>query len=433
MIERYTRPEMAAIWNEEAKFRRMLDVEIAACEAWTKKGLITQTELKKIKKNASFSLKRIKEIEQVTNHDVIAFIESIEENLGPEGRWVHYGLTSSDVLDTGLGMAMRDAAGVLLKALKRCVKVLAQQARKYKNQAMIGRTHGIHAEPTSLGMKFALWYAETQRNIQRLEQAQKEIAYGKVSGAVGTYSQSDPSIELYVCKKLKLKPSPISTQIIQRDRHAYYMETIGLIAASFEKFSTEIRNLQRTDIREIEEPFKKGQKGSSAMPHKRNPITSERISGLARVIRGYVVTALENVTLWHERDISHSSTERIIIPDATILLDYMIDKFINIVNNLSVFPDRMQENLNRMRGLIFSQKMLLALIKSGLSRKEAYVLVQRNAMKVWEKPNATLESCLLSDSEVMQRLSPREIKMIFDIKNYLRYTDKIYKRLGLER
>ena len=358
MIDRYTRPEMGAIWTEENRYKAWLEVEILACEAWAELGEIPKEDVVKIRENASFDMNRIKEIEEETRHDVVAFTRAVSETLGEERKWVHYGLTSTDVVDTALSYLIKQANEILLKDLERFVEILKEKAQEHKYTVMMGRTHGVHAEPTTFGLKMALWYEEMKRNLERFKQAAAEIEYGKISGAVGTYANIDPFVEKYVCEKLGIKPAPISTQTLQRDRHAQYMCTIALIATSIEKFAMEIRGLQKSETREVEEFFAKGQKGSSAMPHKRNPIGSENMTGMARVIRGYMLTAYENVPLWHERDISHSSAERIIIPDATIALNYMLNRFGNIVKNLTVFPENMKRNMDRTLGLIYSQRVL---------------------------------------------------------------------------
>lgn len=430
MIERYTLPRMGKIWEDQNRFQKMLDVEIKACEAFAKRGLIPKSALSEIKKRARFDIERIKEIEKDTKHDVIAFIMNVSENVGDAAKYVHMGLTSNDVLDTSLSLLMRQAADLLLEDLRRLNIALAKKAKKYKNTVCVGRTHGVHAEPTTFGLKFALFYAETERNIERLKQAKEVISYGKLSGAVGTFANVDPAVEEYVCRKLGLKPAPISTQVLQRDRHAQFLTTLAITGSSLEKFATEIRNLQRTEILEAEEYFSAEQKGSSAMPHKRNPITCERVAGLARVLRANAHAAMENISLWHERDITHSSVERIIIPDSCILLDYMIDTFVDIVSHLLVYPERMIENLNRTKGLIFSQRVLLALIDKGLSRREAYDLVQRCAMRVW-KENVDFKVILMEDNDIARFLTHEEVESCFDLNYYTKNVDKIYKRLRL--
>lgn len=385
MIERYSRPEMAAIWTDENRFQAWLEVEILACEAWAELGVIPKEDVKVLREKASFDINRIFEIEQDTRHDVVAFTRAVSETLGEEKKWVHYGLTSTDVVDTALSYLLKQANDILLKDIERFVDILKEKAKEHKYTVMMGRTHGVHAEPTTFGLKLALWYEEMKRNLERFKQAKEGIEVGKISGAVGTYANIDPFVEQYVCDKLGLKPAPISTQTLQRDRHADYMAALALVATSIEKFAVEIRGLQKSETREVEEFFAKGQKGSSAMPHKRNPIGSENMTGMARVIRGYMLTAYENVPLWHERDISHSSAERIILPDATIALNYMLNRFGNIVKNLTVFPENMKRNMDRTLGLIYSQRVLLALIDTGMAREEAYDTVQPKAMEAWEK------------------------------------------------
>jgi len=385
MIERYTRPEMGAIWTEENRFKAWLEVEILACEAWAELGVIPKEDVKKLRERASFDVNRIKQIEEETRHDVVAFTRAVSETLGDERKWVHYGLTSTDVVDTALSYLLKQANEILQKDLENFIAILRDKALEHKYTVMMGRTHGVHAEPTTFGLKLALWYEEMKRNLERFKRAREEIEVGKISGAVGTYANIDPFVEQYVCEKLGLKPAPISTQTLQRDRHAEYMATLALIATSIEKFAVEIRGLQKSETREVEEFFAKGQKGSSAMPHKRNPIGSENMTGMARVIRGMMLTAYENVPLWHERDISHSSAERIILPDATIALNYMLNRFGNIVKNLTVFPENMKRNMEKTLGLIYSQRVLLALINKGMTREEAYDLVQPKAMEAWER------------------------------------------------
>ena len=430
MIERYTLPRMGKIWEDQNRFQRMLDVEIMACEAFAKKKLIPNSALSEIKKRARFDVNRIKEIEKETKHDVIAFIKSISENVGPDAKYIHMGLTSSDVLDTALSLQMRDAADIIIEDLNRFLIALERKAKKYKNAPCVGRTHGIHAEPMTFGLKFALIYAETQRNIARMKAAREAISVGKLSGAVGTFANVDPWVEEYVCKRLKLAPAPIATQVIQRDRHAQFLSTIAIIGGTLEKFATEVRALQRTEVLEAEEPFTDGQKGSSAMPHKRNPVICERIAGLARVLRGNALASMENISLWHERDISHSSVERVILPDSCILLDYMLNLATDVAMHMAVYPDRMIENLNRMKGLVFSQRVLLSLIGKGVTRNEAYDLVQRCAMRVW-KENVEFRSALADDIEVTRYLAQEEIEACFDLAYYTKNVDRIYKRLGL--
>ncbi len=385
MIERYTRPEMGAIWTEQNKYQAWLEVEILACEAWAELGDIPKEDVAKIREKASFDVNRILEIEQETRHDVVAFTRAVSETLGEERKWVHYGLTSTDVVDTALSYLIKQANDILHKDIVNFIDIIAAKAKEHKYTVMMGRTHGVHAEPTTFGLKLGLWYEEMKRNLERFEAAAKVIETGKMSGAVGTYANIDPRVEQYVCDKLGLSASPISTQTLQRDRHAQYLGALALIATSIEKFATEIRGLQKSETREVEEAFAKGQKGSSAMPHKRNPIGSENMVGMSRLMRGYMVTAYENVALWHERDISHSSAERVILPDATITLNYMLNRFGNIVKNLTVFPENMKRNMGRTFGLIYSQRILLALIDKGLVREEAYDTVQPLAMQAWDE------------------------------------------------
>ncbi len=430
MIDRYTLPKMREIWSEEHKFGTWLQVEIAACEAWGKLGEIPNTALRKIKSKANFSIKRINEIEKTVDHDVIAFLTSVAEKVGPDSRFIHMGMTSSDVVDTSLSLIMRDAADVILKDIDEFIKVLKKMARKYMGVVMMGRSHGVHAEPMTLGLKFALWMKEMERNKERMLAARKTINIGKISGAVGTYSNIDPRVEEIACKKLGLTPDPISTQIIQRDRHAEFATTLAIVAATLEKIALEIRGLQKTEIGEVEEPFKKGQKGSSAMPHKKNPITCERVCGLARIVRANAMVALENVALWHERDISHSSTERISVPDSTILVDYMLQKMIYVIDNLVVLPEKMKQNIEKSQGLTFSQRLLITLINKKLTREQAYSIVQAAAMKA-RTSGKHLKELILNDKKARQYLSAAEIENIFDIRYYLRNVDKIYKRLGL--
>jgi len=430
MIERYTRPEMGAIWTEENRYRAWLEVEILACEAWAELGEIPWEDVKKIREKASFSVERIKEIEESTRHDVVAFTRAVAETLGPERKWIHYGLTSTDVVDTAQSYLLKQANAILQRDLEVFLEVLKDKAREHKYTVMMGRTHGVHAEPTTFGLKLALWYAEMQRNLDRFKSAAQQIEVGKISGAVGTYANIPPFVEEYVCGKLGLTPAPISTQTLQRDRHAHYLAVLALIATSLEKFATEIRGLQKTETREVEEFFAPGQTGSSAMPHKRNPIGSENITGLSRVLRGYMATAYENVALWHERDISHSSAERIILPDATILLDYMLHRFTGIVKNLTVYPENMLRNMEKSLGLIYSQRILLALVDKGLSREEAYGLVQPRTMEAWER-QVPFKELLLQDGRVTSHLSAEEIGACFDPAYHLKHVDLIFERLGL--
>jgi adenylosuccinate lyase len=429
MIERYSRPRMKKVWSDENKFAKWLRVEIAVCEAWAEEGVIPKSAIPKIKK-ARVDLKRMAAILKETHHDVTAFLRTVAEGLGDESRFVHFGLTSSDVMDTALGLQMVEAANLLAGDIEELISVLSGMALKYKYMPMIGRTHGVHAEPISFGLKLALWVEEMKRNMRRLEEAKKVMAVGKISGAVGTYATLTPGVEVKACARLGLTPAPVSSQILQRDRHAQFVTTLAIIASSLEKFATEIRGLQRTETREVEEPFEAGQTGSSAMPHKRNPELCERICGLARLMRGYAVTAMENIALWHERDISHSSTERIILPDACLVLDYSLALFISIMKGLQVYPERMLQNIKLTRGLIFSQRVMLALIDRGLSRQKAYDLVQRHAMKSWAEDKDFLK-LLKSDPEVTASLPPGELEKLFDYQYYLRHIDEIFRRLGL--
>lgn len=430
MIERYTRPEMGAIWTDENRYQAWLEVEILACEAWAKLGHIPQQDVKKIREHAAFDVERIKEIEVETRHDVVAFTRAVSETLGEERKWIHYGLTSTDVVDTALSYLIKQANAILLKDIERFIEVLKNKAQEHKYTVMMGRTHGVHAEPTTFGLKLALWYEEMKRNLERFEAAADGIAFGKISGAVGTYANIDPFVEEFVCQQLGLKRAPISTQTLQRDRHAHYLSTLALIATSIEKFAVEIRGLQKSETREVEEFFAKGQKGSSAMPHKRNPIGSENMAGMARVIRGYMTTAFDNVALWHERDISHSSAERIILPDATIALNYMLNRFSKIVKNLTVYPDNMKRNMDRTLGLIYSQRVLLALIEKGLTREEAYDTVQPKAMESWEK-QVPFRQLIEADEKIMSHLTTAEIKDCFNYEYHLKYVDTIFERLNL--
>jgi adenylosuccinate lyase len=430
MIERYSRPEMRAIWTEENKFKAWLEVEILACEAWSKLGVIPEEDVKKLWDKATFDMNRIYEIEEETRHDVVAFTRAVSETLGEEKKWVHYGLTSTDVVDTALSYLLRQANEILEGDIQDFIEILADKAREHKDTVCMGRTHGVHAEPTTFGLKLALWHEEMKRNLARFQAAKKEVAYGKISGAVGTYANIDPFVEAYVCEKLELSAAPISTQTLQRDRHAEYMATLALIATSLEKFATEIRGLQKSEMREVEEAFAKGQKGSSAMPHKRNPIGSENICGLARVIRGHMLTSYENVSLWHERDISHSSAERVILPDATQALNYMLRRFMNIVKNLTVFPENMKRNMDRTFGLIYSQQVMLKLIEKGMSREQAYDTVQPRAMQAWEEQRS-FRAIVEEDATVSSTLSKEELDECFDYRYHLKHVDTIFQRLGL--
>jgi len=430
MIERYARLAMKKIWSDRSKFEKWLKVEKAACEAWSEIGIIPKRDMDKIKK-AKFKLSRIDEILQVTHHDVTAFLGAVSENLGKESRFIHMGLTSSDIMDTALSLQLKDSSNLLIASLKELIVVLEEKAVLYKYQMMMGRTHGVHAEPTTFGLKLALWAQEMKRNLHRLEDAQQAIAIGMMSGAVGTYATVPPEIEQIACSRLKLKPASISRQVLQRDRHAQFETTLAIIAGSLEKFATEIRALQRTEILEAEEPFSAGQTGSSAMPHKRNPELCERVCGLARLIRGHSVTALENITLWHERDISHSSAERIILPDSCMALDYMLYIFISVMKGLQVYPENMKRNVELTRKLVFSQKVLLALVGKGLKRQQAYEIVQRNAMTAW-KEKQDFQELIQKDKQVIKYLSKKELSEIFDYSYFLRHVDIVFERLGLQ-
>ncbi|TWJ13781.1 adenylosuccinate lyase [Geobacter argillaceus] len=428
MIERYTRPEMARIWTDENRFRKWLNIEIYACEAHAELGNIPTDAVDRIKEKASFDVDRINEIERTVKHDVIAFLTSVADYIGDDSRFVHLGLTSSDVLDTSFAMLLAEASDLIIDDIRRLMAAIKKRAFEHRMTPMMGRSHGIHAEPVTFGIKMALWYDEMRRNLRRMESARETVAYGKISGAVGTFANIDPKVEEYVCRKAGLKPAPCSTQVIQRDRHAEFFSTLAIIASSIEKFAVEIRHLQRTEVLEAEEFFSKGQKGSSAMPHKRNPVLSENLTGLARLIRGYAVSAMENVALWHERDISHSSVERIIGPDGTILMDFMLNRCVGLIENLVVYPENMLKNLNQMRGLIFSQRVLLKLATAGASREQAYSLVQRNAMKVWEQGKDFLEE-LLADTEVRGYLPEEEIREAFDLGYHMKHVDTIFTRV----
>ena len=430
MIERYSRDEMSSIWTDQNRYEAWLEVEILACEAWSELGYIPKEDVKKIRENAKVNVERAKEIEQETRHDVVAFTRQVSETLGDERKWVHYGLTSTDVVDTALSYVIKQANEILEKDLERFIDVLAAKAKKYQYTLMMGRTHGVHAEPTTFGVKMALWYTEMKRNLKRFKEVRKEIEVGKMSGAVGTFANIPPEIEAYVCEHLGIDTAAVSTQTLQRDRHAYYIATLALIATSMEKFAVEIRNLQKTETREVEEAFSKGQKGSSAMPHKRNPIGSENITGISRVIRGYITTAYENIPLWHERDISHSSAERIMLPDVTIALDYALNRFTNIVDRLTVYEDNMRNNIDKTYGLIFSQRVLLALINKGMVREEAYDKVQPKAMESWETKTPFRE-LIEQDSSITDVLSSEELDDCFDPKHHLNQVDTIFARAGL--
>ncbi|WP_031546603.1 adenylosuccinate lyase [Salinicoccus luteus] len=431
MISRYSREEMSKIWTEENRFRAWLEVEILASEAWAELGYIPKNEVKEIRKNARIDVDRIKEIEAETRHDVVAFTRQVSETLGEEKKWVHYGLTSTDVVDTAQSYLVKQANALLESDLEAFIEVLADKAREHKTTLMMGRTHGVHAEPTTFGIKMALWYTEMKRNLERFRNVRKEIEVGKMSGAVGTFANIPPEVESYVCEHLGLDTAEVSTQTLQRDRHAYYIATLGLIATSIEKFAVEIRGLQKTETREVEEAFGKGQKGSSAMPHKRNPIGSENVTGLSRVIRGYITTAYENVPLWHERDISHSSAERIMLPDVTIGLDYMLSRFTNIIRNLTVFEDNMRANIDKTFGLVYSQRVMLTLIDKGLVREEAYDLVQPKAMESWET-KVPFRELVEEDARIQDLLTAEEIEECFDENHHLKRVDIIFQRAGLE-
>src|SRR6266516_529387 len=428
MIERYTLPEMGALWSDETRFQKWLDVELAVCEVHAAAGTIPSEALQEIKQRARFSVARIAEIEKTTDHDVIAFTTNLAENIGPAARFVHYGLTSSDVVDTANALLLRDACDLLLQKIDALMAVLRRRAFEFKDTPQVGRTHGIHAEPTSFGLTFALWFDEMRRDRERLVKAREAVAVGKISGAVGAFAHLDPQVEESVCEKLGLKPAPVSTQIVQRDSYAEYLCTLAIVASSLEKFALQIRHWQRTEVREAQEKFKPGQKGSSAMPHKRNPILSERICGMARVVRANSVVGLENIALWHERDISHSSAERVVLPDSSIAADYMLDKMASLIDGLIVYPDRMLENLRATRGLIFSGQLLLALTQAGASREDAYEWVQRNAMKAWDE-GEDLKTLVSSDKEITALLSAGEIGRVFSLDTYLRNVDQIFARV----
>lgn len=430
MIERYTRPEMKELWSEENRYNSWLEVEILADEAWAELGEIPKEDVQKIRAHASFDIARILEIEKETKHDVVAFTRAVSETLGDEKKWVHYGLTSTDVVDTAYGYQLKQVNDVLRKDLQQLLDVIGEKAKEHKYTVTMGRTHGVHAEPTTFGLKLALWYSEMKRHIERFEHAAKGVEAGKISGAVGTFANIPTFVEKYVCEKLGTRPQEISTQVLPRDLHAEYLSSIALIATSVEKFATEIRGLQKSETREVEEGFAKGQKGSSAMPHKRNPIGSENMAGLARVIRGHMVTAYENVSLWHERDISHSSAERIILPDSTTLLNYMLNRFANIVRNLTVFAENMKRNMDATLGLIYSQRVLLKLIDKGLSREEAYDLVQPKTAIAWDEQTA-FRPLLEEDEKIMSILNAEDIEDAFDYNYHLKNVDEIFERVGL--
>lgn len=431
MISRYTRDEMAAIWTDENKYKAWLEVEILAAEAWAALGIIPKDEVKNIRPNAKIDVDRILEIEAETRHDVVAFTRQVSETLGEEKKWVHYGLTSTDVVDTAQNYIIKQANEVIEKDIERFIEVLGERAKEHKTTLMMGRTHGVHAEPTTFGVKLALWYMEMKRNLKRFKAVREEIEVGKMSGAVGTFANIPPEVEEYVCEHLGLDFAEVSTQTLQRDRHAHYISVLALIATSIEKFAVEIRGLQKTETREVEESFGKGQKGSSAMPHKRNPIGSENVTGLARVIRGYISTAYENVPLWHERDISHSSAERIMLPDVTIALNYMLNRFTNLVKNLTVFEDNMKNNIDKTFGLVYSQRVMLTMIDKGLAREEAYDLVQPKAMESWET-KVPFKELISADERITEVLAQEEIDGLFDENHHLQRVDVIFRRAGLE-
>ncbi|OTO27568.1 MULTISPECIES: adenylosuccinate lyase [unclassified Enterococcus] len=430
MLERYTRPEMGAIWTDQNRYQAWLEVEILADEAWAELGEIPKEDVALIREKASFDIDRILEIEAQTRHDVVAFTRAVSESLGDESKWVHYGLTSTDVVDTAYGYLMKQANDLIREDLNRFVTIIGEKAKEYKHTVMMGRTHGVHAEPTTFGLKLALWYSEMKRNVERFERAAKGIEAGKISGAVGTFANIPPFVEEYVCEKLGIRAQDISTQVLPRDLHAEYFSAMALIATSIEKFATEIRGLQKSETREVEEFFAKGQKGSSAMPHKRNPIGSENMAGLARVVRGHMVTAYENVSLWHERDISHSSAERIIIPDTTILIDYMLNRFGNIVKNLTVFPENMKRNMNATFGLIYSQRVMLKLIDHGMTREQAYDLVQPKTAQAWDE-QTDFRPLLEADPAITDVLTKADLDDAFDYNHHLKQVDTIFERVGL--
>lgn len=430
MIERYTLPQMGRIWSEETKLQNWMQIEVLACEAWANLGVIPLEAAQNIKAKANFDIAGVQKIEEEVRHDVIAFLTNMGSYIGDDSKYVHLGMTSSDILDTGIAMQMRDSADLILDKLDKFKSILGRMAIEHKNTLMVGRTHGVHGEPITFGLKMALWYTEIERGIERVKTAREVVSYGKISGAVGTFANVDPLVEKYVCEQLGLKPAKVSTQIIQRDRHAEYLTALALVASSLEKMATEIRNLQRTDILEVEEPFLKGQKGSSAMPHKRNPMMSERVAGLARVIRTNALAGMENVALWHERDLTHSSVERVILPDSSILLDYILEKFITVMNGLVVYPENMMANMEATMGLVFSQRVLLALIEKGLLREESYKLVQTTAMESW-RTKVPFRELLDHDVVIMKYLSKEELDSLFDYGYHLKHVDHILDRCGL--
>jgi len=428
MITRYTHPEMGRIWSEENGFQKWLDIEILAAEALAREGRVPKAAIARIHRKARFNVDRIREIEAEVKHEIIAFLSCVAESIGDDARFLHVGMTSSDVMDTALAIQLKEASGILLRDVRRLMRALRRQAFKYKWTLMIGRTHGVHAEPITFGLKLALWYQEMARNLARLEKATADIAVGQISGAVGTFAQISPKVEAYVCKKSGLKPAPVSNQIIQRDRHAYFFATLAVIACSLEKFAVEVRHLQRTEVQEAEEPFTRGQKGSSAMPHKRNPILSENVTGLARLMRSYALASLENVALWHERDISHSSVERVIAPDATIVMDFMLRRMTYVLGNLCVYPENMLRNLQKSGGTVFSERVLLALVEKGIARDDAYRMVQRHALKVGRQ-GGDLKEELLNDREISRYLSRQEIEAVWDVKHHLAQVNFIFRRV----
>jgi adenylosuccinate lyase len=431
MISRYTRQEMAKIWTEENKLQKWLEVELAALEGLARYGYIPKDVPAKVRARAKFDVERVKEIEKVTNHDVIAFLTNVAEHVGPVGRYVHFGLTSSDILDTGLSLQVQEASDILIRELKKLIALLGKKAKEHAHTLMVGRSHGVHAEPITFGLKMALFHAACKRGLVRLEAAKENLRYGKISGAVGTFANVDPKVEEFVCEKLGLNPAPVSTQVLQRDRHAEYLGAIAIVGGTLEQLATEIRGLQKTECYEVQEYFSKGQKGSSAMPHKRNPITCERVAGLSRILRGNALAGFENIALWHERDITHSSVERVIFPDSTILLDYMLGLMQNVVEHLVVHKDRMLKNLESSRGMVFSQGLLLALVEKGLTREEGYKLVQDAAMKIWEDEKATLDKVVLADKKILKVLTPKEIRAVFSYDRHLKNIPVILKRAGI--
>ncbi|MFH0983924.1 MAG: adenylosuccinate lyase [Candidatus Omnitrophota bacterium] len=431
MISRYSRQEMAKIWTEENKLQKWLEVELAALEGLARYGYIPKDVPAKVRARAKFSVERVKEIEKVVNHDVIAFLTNVSENVGPVGRYVHFGLTSSDILDTGLSLQVQEASDILIRELKKLISLLGKKAKEYANTLMVGRSHGVHAEPITFGIKMALFHEACKRGLVRLEAAKENMRYGKISGAVGTFANVDPKVEEFVCKKLGLNPAPVSTQVLQRDRHAEYLGALAIVGGSLEQLATEIRGLQKTETFEVQEFFSKGQKGSSAMPHKRNPITCERVAGLSRILRGNALAGFENIALWHERDITHSSVERVIFPDSTILLDYMLGLMQNVIENLVVNKDRMLKNLESSRGMVFSQSLLLALVEKGQTREEGYKLVQDAAKKLWEDESLYLEQVVSQDEKILKILTPKEVRAVFSYDRHLKNVPVILKRAGI--